>query len=292
MCFTCCFKEQLFISKHLNKHWPQIELAGAAFSRKRDSSFFCFSLLFLFPPLFNWQHSSISNFLSFIFCAPKLIYCTSIITLRVSRTAFLSAWKMDMAVDAQWHLPLIFQARSNPAGVVISNSFHINGSSLGSVCAKAGFSNLNWSPFLFSTLISLSDHLSYRCCKLSAHWCFLCLGLYLCVLANVFWVLIHTAAPLSWRRQRTRNTASWVTPRCLQTHMCCYNTERRTCALLSMSSLGPVRDSSFIGFFSFSSSGEQSQASWNLPSTPAADERSGLQPSHLSWPLKLPCHKT
>lgn len=101
----------------------------------------------------------------------------------MSRTAFLSAWKMDMAVHAQWHMPSIFQARSNPAGVVISNSVHINGSSLGSSCAKAGFSNLNLSSLLFCAPISLSDHLSYRCFELPARWCSLCFGSCLCLLA-------------------------------------------------------------------------------------------------------------
>lgn len=38
-------------------------------------------------------------------------------------------------------MPLIFQARSNPAGAVVSNGFHMNGSSFGSSCAKAAFSN-------------------------------------------------------------------------------------------------------------------------------------------------------
>lgn len=42
-------------------------------------------------------------------------------------------------VFVHWHMPLIFQARSNPAGVVISNSFDINGNSLGSSCAKVVF---------------------------------------------------------------------------------------------------------------------------------------------------------
>lgn len=158
-------------------------------------------------------------------------------------------------------MPLIFQARSNPAGVVISNSFHINVSSLGSSCANAGFSNLNLSSFLFSTPISLFNHLSYCCYELPARWCSLCLGLCLCLLANTLCVSIHAVAPLSWRRQHTRDTASRVTPPCLQTHLCCYNTQRRTCVLTSVSSPGPMRDSSFIGFFSFSSSGEQGQAS-------------------------------
>lgn len=80
-------------------------------------------------------------------------------------------------------MPLIFQARSNPAGVVISNSIHINGGSLGSSCAKASFSNLNLSSFLFSAPISLSDHLSYRCFELPARWCSLCFGSCLCLLA-------------------------------------------------------------------------------------------------------------
>lgn len=197
-----------------------------------------------------------------------------------------------MAVHAQWHMPLIFQARSNPAGVVISNSFHINGSSLGSSCVKAVFSNLNLSSFLFSTPIFLSNHFSYWCWELPEWCCSLCFGLFLYLLAKTLCVSIYAVAPpLSWRRQPMRDTASRVTPPCLQTHLCCYNTEVHVRAHVRVFPGSHVRFLFYWLLFFFLIR-EQGQASWNLPSTPAADERSGLQPSHLSWPLILPCHNT
>lgn len=139
-----------------------------------------------------------------------------------------------MEVHVQWHMSLIFQARSNPAGVVISNSFHINGGSLGSSCAKTFF-NLNLSSFLFSVPIfpvqSFVIPLLWTSC--------VCFGLCLCLLANTLCVSICAVAPLSWHPRRSLDATSRVTPLCLQTHLCCYNTQGRTRALTSVSSLNP-----------------------------------------------------
>lgn len=71
------------------------------------------------------------------------------------------------------------------------------------------------------------------------------------------------------------------------------HTEIHILALTPMSSPGPMRDYTFIGFFSLFSSGEQGQASWNLTSTLAADERSGLSLHIFSdlWYYHVIIHK-
>lgn len=89
--------------------------------------------------------------------------------------------------------------------------------------------NRNPSSFLLSGPITLSNHLSYRYFELPARCCSPGFALRLCLLADTLCVSIRAVAPLSWRRQHTRDQASPVTPLpCLQTHLCCYNTQRRT----------------------------------------------------------------